>query len=244
VELVLLVVVVLAFSRVHNLLGTDRAAATANALSLQGIEESLGINIELSANQWLATEPSLIRAAVLTYRLYYLPLLAVLLWVLLRHKEIYSRVRNTSIAMAALALLIYWLVPMSPPRFAQDGIVDIVAGNDLFAGSASRDLSSGQNTLSAMPSMHVGWSALCAYAAWLALRERSPRLSLLPWLFPLLMVGVVITTGNHYVLDVVGSALVLLASIGAAGAIDRLSRGRPGGRQSRSTEAEPRSDSS
>ncbi|WP_460626958.1 phosphatase PAP2 family protein [Intrasporangium mesophilum] len=226
VELALLVFVFLVFSRVHNLLGTDRAAATANAQSLQGIERRLGVDIELSANQWLAPQPASITAAVLTYRLYYLPLVVTLLWVLLRHNEIYPRVRNTAIAVAALALLVYWLVPMSPPRFALAGVVDIVAENDLVDGSPSRDLSNGQNHYSAMPSLHVGWSALCAYAAWLALRRTHPRLSLLFWLFPLLMVCVVITTGNHYVLDVVGSAILLLASIAAALAFEQLRQGR------------------
>ncbi len=221
-ELAVLVVVVLVFSRVHNLLGTDTAAATANALSLQGVERNLGIDIELHANQWLAAQPAMINAAVLTYRLYYLPLVVVLLWVLLRHNEIYPRVRNTLIAMAALALLVYWLVPMSPPRFALGGIVDIVAENDLVGGTSSRDLSTGQNHFSAMPSLHVGWTALGAYAAWLALRATHPRLSLLPWLFPLLMVCVVITTGNHFVLDVVGSVILLLASVVAAMAFERV----------------------
>ena len=226
VELAVLVFVFLVFSRAHNVLGTDHAAATANALSLQGIERRLGIDIELRGNQWLAAQPASITAAVLTYRLYYLPLFVVLLWVLLRHNEIYPRVRNTVIAMAALAILIYWLVPMSPPRFALAGVVDIVAQNDLLDGNPSRDLSSGQNHYSAMPSLHVGWSALCAYAAWLALRKTHPRLSLLCWLFPLLMVCVVITTGNHYVLDVVGSAILLLASIAAALAFEQLRRAR------------------
>jgi membrane-associated phospholipid phosphatase len=214
--------VFLVFSRAHNLLGADRAAAWANALSLQGIERRIGVDIELSANQWLAAEPTWITAAVLTYRLYYVPLVIVLLWVLLRHSEIYPQVRNTVIAMAALALLVYWLVPMSPPRFALAGVVDIAAEHDLVGGDPSRDLSNGQNHFSAMPSLHVGWSALCAYAAWLALRKTHPKLSLLPWLFPLLMVCVVITTGNHYVLDVVGSAILLVASIAAALAFEQL----------------------
>ncbi|WP_425953438.1 phosphatase PAP2 family protein [Xylanimonas sp. McL0601] len=103
------------------------------------------------------------------------------------------------------------------------GIVDVVAEHDLFGTAASPDVAGGAN-LTAMPSLHVGWSALAAYAAWLALRRGRPRLALLVWLFPLLMVGVVITTGNHFVLDVVGSALLLLASIGAAAAVEAAGR--------------------
>lgn len=45
-----------------------------------------------------------------------------------RHAEIYLGVRNALIVVAALALVVFWLVPMSPPRFAIVEIVDIVRG--------------------------------------------------------------------------------------------------------------------
>lgn len=64
-----------------------------------------------------------------------------------------------------------------------------------------------------MPSLHVGWSAWCAYAVWSALRGAHPRLALLAWVFPLVMAVDVLTTGNHYVLDIVGSAALLALSI-------------------------------
>lgn len=105
------------------------------------------------------------------------------------------------------------------------GIVDIVAEHDPIAGAASRDLANGHNHFSAFPSLHVGWSALCAYAAWLVLRRRHPRLRLLVWLHPMIMAGVVIATGNHYVLDVVGSAVLLAASTAAATVWSRYSPG-------------------
>jgi hypothetical protein len=66
-----------------------------------------------------------------------------------------------------------------------------------------------------MPSMHVGWSLWSVYAVWSALRAAHPRAALLSWVFPLVMTAVVLTTGNHYVLDVVGSGVLLVVSIGA-----------------------------
>jgi membrane-associated phospholipid phosphatase len=101
---------------------------------------------------------------------------------------------------------------MSPPRFALPGVVDVVAENDAFGREASFD----GNVFSAMPSLHVGWSALAAYAAWLVLHDRHSRAALLVWVFPALMVVDVFATGNHYVLDVVGSAVLLATTIGAA----------------------------
>lgn len=213
------------FTWLHDLAGTDIAAATAHAHALQSVERALGVNVESAANHWLAASPALSVAAVWYYRLYYLPFIGVLLWVLLRHADDYRTVRNTMIVMAALALVIFWLLPMSPPRFALPGIVDIVAQRDIIAGAASRDLSNGQNHFSAFPSMHVGWSALSAYAAWLVLRRRHPRAGLLVWLYPAAMVGVVITTGNHYVLDVVGTAVLFAAAIAAAAVLPAMVAG-------------------
>jgi len=73
-----------------------------------------------------------------------------------------------------------------------------------------------------MPSLHVGLSLWCAYAAWSVLRAGHPRLALLPWMFPLLMAADVLATGNHYVLDVAGSIVLLAASIAAASMWGRL----------------------
>ncbi|MEJ7651520.1 MAG: phosphatase PAP2 family protein [Nakamurella sp.] len=216
------------FSWLHNLAGTDVVAATANAQALQSVERGLNLDIEASVNNWLAEHPLPMQAAVLYYRLYYVPLAWVLLWLLIARADVYRTLRRTLLVMAPLALSVFWLVPMSPPRFALPGIIDIVAEHDLVAGGASRDLSNGQNHFSAMPSLHVGWSALCAYAAWLALRGKYPRLAFLAWLFPVIMVAVVVATGNHYVLDVAGSVLVLTISIVAAAAWDRCRRPGPG----------------
>ena len=53
-----------------------------------------------------------------------------------------------------------------------------------------------------------------------------PRVALIVWLFPLVMAAVVITTGNHYVLDVAGSVALLTVSIAAAAAWGRYRRRR------------------
>lgn len=212
-EVVGLVLGFLLFARLHAGAGKDVAAATANARALQSAERALHLNIERAANHWLAAHPFLIEFSVYCYRLYYAVLVAALVWIFLRHADVYVKVRRTLVAMTFLILPVYWAMPMSPPRFALPGIVDIVADHDLLGGHPSQ--APGQNHYSAMPSLHVGWSLWCAYAAWTALRGTHPRLALAAWLFPLLMTGVVLTTGNHYVLDVVGSVILLALSIAA-----------------------------
>jgi PAP2 superfamily len=202
----------LLFTRLHAATGRDVASATASARGLQALERALHLDVEQPLNRWLAGHPSLIPPAVSVYRLYYVVVVGVLVWLFVRHTDVYLRARRTLLAMAGLALLVFWVFPVSPPRFALPGVVDIVADHDLLPGS--RD--GGGGSYSAMPSLHVGWAAWCAWAVWAALRPSHPRLALLPWGFPLIMVAVVLTTGNHYVLDLVGSALLLGLAVAVA----------------------------
>ena len=224
-EAVLLVVVLWVFDRVHSVVATDVDVASANAGALQAVERVLHLDVVLGVNRWLVDHPALVTPAVLVYRLYYVVLLGVLVWVFVRHPERYRHVRRVFVALCGLALLVYWAVPMSPPRFALAGAVDVIAENDILGRHAVRTASS----YTAMPSVHVAWSAWAAYAAWYVLRGRRPRAALLVWAFPALMVAVVFATANHYVLDVVGSAAVLAGAIGVAHLWGRLAGRRAPG---------------
>ncbi|MET8999877.1 phosphatase PAP2 family protein [Amycolatopsis sp. NPDC004169] len=218
VEAAFLLVWFFVFARLDALVGTDFAAAEANAQALQAIEHLAHFDIEGGVNAWLAGQPVLGHLAVYLYRLYYVVVAGVLLWVFVRHAEVYRHVRRTMVAMTALVLPVYWAVPMSPPRFALPGAADIVARYD-FLGVASWTKPTHHT---AMPSMHVGWSLWCAYAVWTALRATHPRLALLAWAFPLLMAADVLATGNHYVLDVAGSVALLAVAVAAATLSERV----------------------
>ncbi|MFC0864350.1 phosphatase PAP2 family protein [Sphaerimonospora cavernae] len=237
VEVIVLLLGFLLFTHFHALAGKDTASATANALALQSVERALHLDIEQMANEWLTEHPVLIQPAVYYYRLYYVVLVGVLLWVFVRHAEIYIKVRRALLAMLVLVLPVFWALPMSPPRFALPGVVDIVAEHDILGSHAAQGTGNGQNLYSAMPSLHVGWSAWCAYAAWSALRASHSRLALLPWGFPLVMAANVLVTGNHYVLDIVGSAVLLAVSITAASVWGRLAERRH--RATRLRDADP-----
>ncbi|MFB9687910.1 phosphatase PAP2 family protein [Amycolatopsis plumensis] len=222
VELVFLLLWFLLFTRLDAAVGKDFAAADANAQALQAVESAAHLDIELSANTWLAGHPLLGHLAVYVYRLYYVVVVGVLLWVFLRHAGAYRHVRRTMVTMTALVLPVYWAVPMSPPRFALPGAVDVVARYDPFG------LESWTHPThhTAMPSMHVGWSLWCAYAVWYALRDTHPRLAWSAWSFPVLMAAVVFGTANHYVLDVAGSVALLTVSIFVASLWGRLAGSR------------------
>lgn len=154
VELVFLVLWFVVFARLTALLGTDVVAANAAASAVQSAEHAVHIDIELSANRWLAGNPVIARLAVYVYRLYYVAVAGVPAWVFFRHAEVYRKVRRTMVAMMVLVLPVYWAAPLSPPRLALAGAVDIVARYDIFP----QESWSNPSHFTAMPSMHVGWA--------------------------------------------------------------------------------------
>ena len=99
------------FARLQAAAGTDVTAATANARALQSAERFLHVDIEQAANAWLTDHPILIDPAVYFYRLYYAVLVGVLVWVFVRHAELYVTVRRSLVALTALALPIFWALP-------------------------------------------------------------------------------------------------------------------------------------
>ena len=200
------------FLRLHDAVGGDVAAAGARAHALQSAERALHLDVERAANAWLVAHPLLAELSALFYRSYYAVVLGVLAWTFLRHPDDYLRARRVLVAMTVLVLPVFWAWPVSPPRFALPGVVDVVAAHDVVASDWA-DPDSSRNLHSAMPSLHVGWSLWCAWAASTALRGSHPRLVLLPWAFPLVMAAVVLATGNHYVLDLVGSAALVVVAV-------------------------------
>jgi hypothetical protein len=222
VEVVGLALWLVVFTWLHDAVARDVAVATGNALALQSAEHAAHLDVERAMNGWLAGNALLSQLATYLYRLYYLAVAGVLLWVWFRHVEVYRQVRRALVAMTVLVLPVYWAVPMSPPRFALPGVVDVVAAHDLVSRPAGAP-----GSYTAMPSLHVGWALWCAYALWCALRQAHPRLALLAWLFPLLMVADVLGTGNHYVFDVVGSVLLVALAVAVARLCGRFTERRP-----------------
>jgi hypothetical protein len=108
---------------------------------------------------------------------------------------------------------------MAPPRMLP-GYVDTLAmtaqhgwwGSD---ASAPRGLGAMTNQLAAMPSLHVGWALWCAWVVFTLTRKRWVRIAAL--VYPLGTTLVVVGTANHYVLDAVGGALVMLIGIRLVG---------------------------
>ncbi|GAB2841626.1 bifunctional glycosyltransferase 87/phosphatase PAP2 family protein [Streptomyces deserti] len=112
-----------------------------------------------------------------------------------------------------LALVGFWLYPLAPPRLMPTlGIIDTVHGVQDFSKPDYGTLTALTNQYAAMPSLHFGWSLWCGVV--IAVIAPKAWMKALGLLHPLFTVSAIVATGNHWVLDAVGGALVVGAGFG------------------------------
>ena len=132
----------------------------------------------------------------------------VVVW--FRWRAHYAFLRNWFWTTHILAVTVFWVAPLAPPRFALNGVVDTTQ-HALRLGGALNWFQSLRNDYAAMPSLHIGQSFLFACALVL-LTHRPGSRKYLWWLLPIWMAWVTMATANHYLLDGVGGiATVLIA---------------------------------
>jgi membrane-associated phospholipid phosphatase len=198
--------------------------AYVNANHVMDLERSIGSFFEPGLQQALIQHtPWLVDFANFMYlNSHFVITTGFLAWLYLFRNEHFYFVRNMFLAAMGLALVGYTLFPTAPPRFFPSmGFTDTIAE---FTGVAqdSKTASLLLNQYAAVPSMHIAFSLMVAVpAATLSRRTISKAI----WsVYPLLVLFVIIATGNHYWFDAVAGALV--AVIAAVTAL-QLARLRP-----------------
>ncbi|MFI5952532.1 phosphatase PAP2 family protein [Cryptosporangium sp. NPDC051539] len=206
-ELVLIIAFLVPYDLIRMAAGSDRGVGIRHARDVLGLEHHLGLDVEASLNRALAAAPGPEIAAGFWYAgLHYLvtPLVLLVLYRTAPHR--YQRMRLALMIATAVALAGYLLFPTAPPRFLPGYADTMVATADV--GWWTTNASAGLNELAAMPSMHVGWALWCALV--LSSLTRRLWLKVLAFAYPVTTTLVVVATANHWVLDAVaGAALVL-----------------------------------
>ncbi len=128
-----------------------------------------------------------------------------------------------------IAMIGFASFPLAPPRMLPEMVDTLTTygphyyGNDhgssLF--NAYGRMPSLVNVYAAMPSMHVAWSII-AGAMLIAAFNRARWAVVIGVLHPVLMSWAVITTANHYLLDVVIGVATLVLAIGVLQIVDRM----------------------
>lgn len=144
-DVALLVGGYLAFALVRAAIDRGDPAATDHALGVQSLERKLGIAVEYSLNHTMLGHPVAIYLTGYFYRLCLLAVPVVLIWLRVRRPASYGRLRTVLVITTVLDLPLVLLFPESPPRFAQDGIVDYIARHDIVGGASLATPHSGVN---------------------------------------------------------------------------------------------------
>jgi hypothetical protein len=130
---------------------------------------------------------------------------AVLIFLWNRRRPDYARMRTALIVMSLIGLLVFWLLPVAPPRFATPGLTDTLAVHDILgAAHVHKGL---VDLYAAMPSLHMAWATWCAIAI-VATTPRERWRRHLAWLYPTAMAVDVLMTANHYLADIAAGAVL------------------------------------
>lgn len=197
--------------------GRDVAAAFDHARTVLHVEQVLRLPGEQSLQGLVLSLEPVVRAANGYYATAHLPVtISMLLWLLLARRDVYRRTRGAIIGGTAVALAVYLLLPVAPPRMLP-GFVDTAAahGQSVYGDAGASALA---NQYAALPSLHVGWAVLVAIAGITAARTRWRWL----WVVhPVATVAVVVVTANHYWLDAGAGAVLAVTAWWVAGRLTR-----------------------
>jgi PAP2 superfamily len=192
-----------------NLAVGGLSQALAHAWWIWRTERSLGLPSELSVQHLLVPHPLLAQIANLYYAtMHFGVLIAMLVWLFVRHRDAYPAVRNAMAASTAICLLVSF-IPVAPPRMLSSlGFVDLAAryGESVYGATGAAGANVGADQLSAMPSVHVCWSVL---VAWAVITASTSRWRWLILAHPIVTVFVVVGTGNHYWADGIVSVAIV-----------------------------------
>ena len=192
-----------------SVLGTSGAFRRAEEIIR--LEHEWHLPSEAAVQRLVIGHPLIVQASNLYYASMHFGVMFVfLIWLFVRHRESYAPVRTT-LAWTTFVCLLIQLIPVAPPRLLPS-FVDTATSY----GQSVYSLGLAPDQLSAMPSVHVAWAVL---VGWSVVRISTSRWRWLVLAHPVLTVFVVVATANHFWLDgVVGAAVLIGCALTQGGA--------------------------
>jgi hypothetical protein len=203
----LMVLLWVAYAAARGLTADDYVIAASNAESIMNFQQRMGLPSEALFQEALQSQTWLIKLANYYYLIVHFPAtIGFLVWTWYNHRAKFSRIRNSLISMTAIGLVLHVVYPLTPPRMMA-GFIDTarVFGPDPY----KLGISDGANQIAAMPSLHVAWALLVALGL---IWTTSSSVRWFSLAHPLVTVGVVVLTANHYWVDAVVAALIVAAA--------------------------------
>lgn len=186
--------------------------ALMNAYRVLDIEWSHGFFVESRIERFFLQFGLVMHAVDVFYIVCHVTVtIGVLVWLYTRRPAYYPFARNLLLVTTAIALVAFYLYPTAPPRLLSNyGFVDPTVLYHLVSRGGAQVTSYTYNPYAAMPSLHVGYAIVSAWGVFVAARR--PVIRILAVLYPFAMAAAVIISGNHWVLDVIGAGVTVLAA--------------------------------
>ncbi len=207
-------------------------AAYDHAVDLILLQRRLGFFWEDNLQAWAENKLFLVQSFNIIYFWLHFPLIIVFgIWLYFTQRRKYTLMRDTFLASGALALIVYWLYPMAPPRelpelaarFDADApayIIGFIDTLQVHLGYAydTQSTRAFVNPYAAMPSLHFGWDLLLGIGIIWAARGARWNFILAPIgvSLPILQIFAITITGNHFLLDAAAGAAISLAGFPVA----------------------------
>ncbi|MET8446303.1 bifunctional glycosyltransferase 87/phosphatase PAP2 family protein [Streptomyces sp. NPDC005209] len=193
-----------------------RATAEHHGHQILDLERFLHIDIEHMVNHAVIKVDWLRSFFDFYYESFHFVVPLTVLGVLYWRRPVDYRWARSSLGFATLLALVgFWLYPLAPPRLMPTlGMIDTVHGVQDFSKPDYGTLTALTNQYAAMPSLHFGWSLWCGVV--IAIIAPKWWMKALGLLHPFFTVSAIVATGNHWVLDAAGGAVVVGAGFGLA----------------------------
>lgn len=197
--------------RMAKNLPLERAdGAIERARDIVRVQDLLHLPRELALQHFVVDHAWLGEFSAAFYAVAHVPgIIIFLVWLYVRHRDVYPHWRNALAILTAFCLFIRF-VKVAPPRFLTDlGYIDLSATYDMSVyGPVGTGVSS---QFAAMPSLHVAWAGVVAFGALAASTSRWRWIGMVHLVITMLVVA---ATGHHWWLDGIVALGLLWVSLG------------------------------
>jgi len=219
-EIALVAVAFLLYFLVRGMVVDRGDEALANAYQIIDFERALGLYWEPRLQEMVLGREVLIDVFNFIYFWLDFPLIVVVgVWLYFARRHEYTVARDAMLLSGAIALIIYNLYPVMPPRLLPGGeFVGTVEEYSNFSYQA-QSMQAFVNPYAAVPSLHYGWAVILGGAVIMA--TRNPVLRAVGLSLPWLQLAAIVFTANHYIVDALAGLLVCIAGAALALAMQR-----------------------
>jgi len=213
VELSLVSLAFLLYFLVRGSVVNDAQEAIEHGTRIINLERDFGFAWEHQMQMLILGKQFFIQLFNFIYFWFDFPLIIVVgLWLYFHRRRQYTFTRDAMLISGGIALIIYHVFPVAPPRYLPDFVDTMKQYSNLnYQAESVRFF---VNPYAAVPSLHVGWSVILAIGVITATRFKP--VWLLIGLLPVAQFFAVVLTANHYIFDAMVGVAVALLGLAAA----------------------------